>query len=88
MALEMSHNCVLHIYFRFGNRDKVPWVLKRILYRSTTRKEIYRIQQFANRQKYNNITEAFNTAKFHLRWADKNVPIIKDAIKHIQWKLV
>lgn len=69
--------------FRFENQNEVLSILMQIVSLSTTQEEIDRIERFAKENKMN-IESALTDAKLNLRWADKNVPIIKDTIKQIQ----
>lgn len=83
MAVKIPHFYLLNFYCRFENLDEVLRILKEIVSLSTTRKEIDRIEKFAEENKLENMNAALNDAKLHLQWSERNVPIIKNAIKQI-----
>lgn len=71
--------------FRFKSKTEIPNILSQIVSRSTTNDEIDRIQKFAeenNLSSSETLKTALKNAKFNLRWANENIPIIKDIIKH------
>lgn len=70
--------------FRFENKNEVPTILMQMASQSTTSTEIDRIEKFAKENKLENIKTALENAKLNLKWADNNVPIIKDTIKQIE----
>lgn len=65
--------------FSFRNRDEVRTILSQILSLSTARRQIDRIEEFAEKKDID-LEKELEDAWLNLQWADENVPIIKDSI--------
>lgn len=68
---------------RFSANSKIP-MLRKLAPQLTKNEQIDRIQKFANKNELNSKEElkaALENAHFVLKWADKNIPIIMNAIK-------
>lgn len=58
-------------------------MLEQLASLSTTRTEICRIEKFAEEHELEEVQAALKDVKLNFQWGEKNVPIIKDAIKQI-----
>lgn len=69
-----------NFFFRFEHQ--LATILSQIVSRSTVLRDIHRAEKFAKVNKLN-IQSALEEAKLNLKWADKNLPTIKDALNQI-----
>lgn len=65
--------------YRFESDDEIPKILSKILSLSSNRKQIEKIQKFAEKKNLD-VKTALKDAKMNLKWAEKYVPIIKKII--------
>lgn len=69
---------------RFESQTEVPNILSQILSKSTSHEQITKIQKFAESNDLESnptLKTALTNAKLNLKWAEQNVPIIKDFVK-------
>lgn len=69
---------------RFASKGKVASTLVQLLSVLTNRKQIDRIQKFANENGLDSdefVAAALKNARFNLEWDHKNLPIIKSVVQ-------
>lgn len=68
--------------FRFESNAEIPKILTEILLLINTREQINKIENFINDNKLG-LKSELEDAKLNLKWAEKNVPIIKHILKQL-----
>lgn len=71
---------------RFESKDEVSDILSLIVGRATTNEQIQKAKEFAmsnGMESDKNVRMALEGAALNLKWADKNIPVIKDSVKSI-----
>lgn len=70
--------------YRFESKDEVPDMLSLIVGRATTNEQFEKAKKFATLnglESRKDVRVALENAAINLKWADKNIPVIKDAVK-------